>query len=44
MSKYREIVYLIQDELKVHSDDAKFTEDHIIFLATKYRTFLLKQI
>ena len=43
MSKYREIVYLIQDELKVHSDDAKFTEDHIIFLATKYRTFLLKQ-
>lgn len=43
MSTYRELVYMVQDELKAHSDDSKFTEDHIIFLLTKYRTFLLKQ-
>ena len=41
--KVSEIVYLILDELKLSSDDAKFTEDHIIFLIDKYRTFLLKQ-
>lgn len=34
---------MVQDELKAHSDDSKFTKDHIIFLLTKYRTFLLKQ-
>lgn len=43
MSTYRELVYMAQDELKAHSDDSKFTKDHIIFLLTKYRTFLLKQ-
>lgn len=43
MSTYRELTYMVQDELKAHSDDSKFTEDHIIFLLTKYRTFLLKQ-
>ena len=43
MSTYKELVYLVLDELKLHSDDALFTEDHIIFLADKYRTFLLKQ-
>jgi len=31
------------DELKLHSDDANFTEEHIIFLADKYRAILLKQ-
>ena len=31
------------DEVKLHSDDALFTEDHIIFLLGKYRVFLLKQ-
>lgn len=31
------------DELKLSSDDAQFTEDHVIFLAGKMRTFLLKQ-
>ena len=40
---YREIVYMILDEIKSASDDAFFTEDHIIFLAGKLRTFLLKQ-
>ena len=43
MSTYRELVYLCLDELKLHSDDAVFTEDHIIFLLNKYRALLLKQ-
>lgn len=34
---------MVLDELKLHSDDATFTEDHIIFLLSKYRAFLLKQ-
>lgn len=40
---YREIIYIILDQLKNTSDDSLFTEDHISFLADKYRTFLLKQ-
>lgn len=40
---YREIVYMILDELKLSSDDSFFTEDHVIFLADKTRAFLLKQ-
>ena len=39
---YREIVYMILDEIKSVSDDAFFTEDHVIFLAGKIRAFLLK--
>ena len=31
------------DELKLSSDDAQFTEDHVMFLLNKYRAFLLKQ-
>lgn len=41
--KYKDIVYMALDELKLHSDDANFTEEHIIFLADKYRAILLKQ-
>ena len=40
---YREIVYMVLDELKGMSDDFTFTEDHIAFLCGKYRLFLLKQ-
>ena len=40
---YREIVYSVLDLLKQASDDTYFTEEHIIFLAGKYRNFLLKQ-
>ena len=40
---YKELVYICLDELKLHSDDAVFTEDHVIFLLNKYRVFLLKQ-
>ena len=34
---------MVLDELKLSSDDAQFTEDHVMFLLDKYRTFLLKQ-
>lgn len=43
MSTYREVVYMILDELKLVSDDASFTQDHVIWLASKYRSMLLKQ-
>ena len=40
---YKELVYMCLDELKLYSDDASYTEEHVIFLLGKYRTFLLKQ-
>ena len=41
--KVSEITYLVLDELKLLSDDATYTEDHIIFLLKKYRSFLIKK-
>jgi len=43
MAKYKEIVSMVLDELKITSDDSIFTEGHVIFLAGRYRSFLLKQ-
>jgi hypothetical protein len=43
MSTYREIVHMVLDEMKLASDDAYFTEQHIIFLLGKYRAFMLKK-
>lgn len=43
MSTYKELVYLVSDELKTTSDDSHFTNDHILFLLSKYRSFVLKQ-
>ena len=43
MKTYRELVYMVLDELKVMSDDATFTSDHIIFMLSNFRAFLLKQ-
>ena len=43
MTTYREIVSIVLDELKLVSDDSHFTEEHVMFLADKYRGFLLKQ-
>lgn len=43
MSTYRELTYIVLDELKLSSDDSYYTEDHIIFLLNNYRAFLLKQ-
>lgn len=40
---YREVIYMVMDELKLMSDDASFTKDHIAFLLGKYRSFILKQ-
>jgi hypothetical protein len=34
---------MILDELKLLSDDAVFTQEHVIWLASKYRSMLLKQ-
>ena len=39
---YKEAVYLVMDLLHLMSDDAGYTEQHIIFLLNKYRIFLLK--
>lgn len=43
MNTFRHMTYMILDELKGNSDDFSFTEDHIIYLLTKYRAFLLRQ-
>ena len=43
MSTYRQLTYLVLDEIKGASDDFTYTEDHIIFLLDKYRAFILKQ-
>lgn len=40
---YKELVYMALDALKIHSDDSKFTEDHVIFLLNKYRAYVLHQ-
>lgn len=43
MSTYKELTYMVLDELKLYSDDTLYTEEHVMFLLGKYRTFLLKQ-
>lgn len=43
MTTWREIVYMVLDELKLTSDDTMFNEEHVIFLASKMRGLLLKQ-
>ena len=43
MSTYKELIYMCLDELKLYSDDALYTEEHVMFLLGKYRTLLLKQ-
>ena len=41
MATFREIVYMTLDLLKEHSDDAYYTEEHILFLAQKMRAVIL---
>ena len=43
MATYREMVYMVLDELKLFSDDSSFTEEHVRFLLDKYRMYILKQ-
>ena len=40
---WREVIYMVLDELKGMSDDFTFTEDHVAFLLGNYRSFILKQ-
>lgn len=43
MSTYRELIYLVLDELKLVSDDAMFNEEYVMFLLGKFRGMMLKQ-
>lgn len=43
MKTYRDLIYMVLDELKINSDDSVWETDHIAFLLNKYRAFLLKQ-
>lgn len=42
MATWRQLTYMVLDELKLTSDDAEFNEEHIVFLLDKYRAFLFK--
>ena len=42
MSTFRQVVYMVMDYLKLSSDDAYFTPDHIAFMLGKYRAYVLK--
>jgi len=39
----KELIYMVLDELKGFSDDYVYTEDHVLFLCKKYRSFLIKK-
>ena len=41
---YRDMVYMIFDELKITSDDSVWEPDHVIALLNKYRAMLIKQL
>lgn len=43
MNTYKEIIYMILDEVKAVSDDSYFEEEHIIFLMKTWRAALLGQ-
>ena len=43
MKTWREIVYIILDLLKQSSDDSYYTQEHVLFLASKMRAAILKQ-
>lgn len=43
MTTFGQIVYMVLDIMKEHSDDAYYTEEHIIFLASKMRALLLER-
>ena len=41
MATFREIVYMVHDQLKLSSDDSFYTEEHILFIINKMRAMLL---
>lgn len=40
---WKELTYMVLDELKLISDDSFFTEEHVVFTLNKHRALLLKQ-
>mgnify|MGYP007101826029 CR=1 FL=1 len=42
MYTYNQVVYMVLDFLKISSDDAYYTPDHVIFLLNKFRAYVLK--
>ena len=43
MATFGEIVSMVLDQMKFRSDDSYYTEEHIIFLASKMRALLLER-
>lgn len=43
MATYGEIAYMVLDLLKERSDDAYYNEDHVLFLASNIRNYLLER-
>lgn len=43
MSTYKEIAYMVLDELKSASDDRYYEIEHVVYLLDHYRSLLLKQ-
>lgn len=43
MATFGEMVYMVLDLLKEHSDDAYYTEEHVLFLASKMRAYLIEK-
>ena len=43
MATFRELIYSVLDIMKERSDDAYYTEEHVLFLATKIRALLLER-
>lgn len=43
MAKFKEMIYMCLDLLKERSDDSFYTEEHILFLITKFRNLLLER-
>ena len=43
MSSYRELVFMVLDQLKISSDDSYFDVPHIVWLINKYRALLIQR-
>ena len=43
MATFREIIYMALDLIKERSNDAYYTEEHMLFLAKHFRTYLLER-
>ena len=43
MATFKEIIYMVLDLLKENSDDSFYTEEHVLFLASKMRALLLER-